>query len=341
MSPGRVWRPALVSGTSPSFLDRSRLDGHLLDSLTLPQREAVEHRDGPLLILAGPGSGKTRVITHRIARLLHEGVPAQQILALTFTNKAADEMRQRVERLAPGQPVWMSTFHRFCARLLRGVRPAGRAERKLHDLRHADSRQVLRRVLEEAGVDPAHYTPERIAQAISWAKNNLISPADYTPASRPPLGAYRRAGLSAICRADAAGQRRRFRRPAAARGHAAARQPRDPGHARRPLPLHPGRRISGHQPGPIRHRAGPVDRPSQPGRHRRSRPVDLWLARGEPEQHPRFRARLSRRPRRPAGAELSQHEAHPAGGRRADRPQPAAEAEGPLHRKRRRARRSR
>lgn len=161
---------------------------HLLDSLTPPQREAVEHRDGPLLILAGPGSGKTRVITHRIARMLAGGVPARQILALTFTNKAADEMRQRVEQLAPGEPVWMSTFHRFCSRLLRGNAAMVGLEDNFTIYDTSDSRQLLRRVMEEAGVDPAHYTPERIAHALSWAKNNLILPAEYTPRSGHPLG---------------------------------------------------------------------------------------------------------------------------------------------------------
>ena len=85
----------------------------ILESLTAAQRDAVTCVDGPLLILAGPGSGKTRVVTHRIAYMLSQGVAAHQILALTFTNKAADEMRRRLERLAPGQRVWMGTFHRF------------------------------------------------------------------------------------------------------------------------------------------------------------------------------------------------------------------------------------
>ncbi len=159
-----------------------------LDSLTPPQREAVEHREGALLILAGPGSGKTRVITHRIARLLHDGVPARQILALTFTNKAADEMRQRVEQLAPGEPVWTSTFHRFCSRLLRQHAQLVGLDENFTIYDTSDSRQMLRRVLEEAEVDPAHYTPDRIAHALSWAKNNLISAAEYTPRSGHPLG---------------------------------------------------------------------------------------------------------------------------------------------------------
>ncbi len=159
-----------------------------MQSLTPAQREAVEHLEGPLLILAGPGSGKTRVITHRVANLLRHGVPARQILALTFTNKAADEMRARVEQLAPGQPVWMSTFHRFCARLLRQYAPLVGLQENFTIYDTSDSRQVLKRSLEEAQLDAAIYTPERIAGAISWAKNNLISAEHYQPRPGNPLG---------------------------------------------------------------------------------------------------------------------------------------------------------
>src|SRR6516162_7613528 len=91
----------------------------LLADLTPAQREAVTHLEGPLLILAGAGSGKTRVITRRVAYLLHQGVRPYHILAITFTNKAAGEMRQRVEQLVPGCRVWISTFHSLGARLLR------------------------------------------------------------------------------------------------------------------------------------------------------------------------------------------------------------------------------
>src|SRR5258707_5069497 len=91
----------------------------LLADLTPAQREAVTHFEGPLLILAAAGSGKTRVITRRVAWLLHEGVRPTNILAITFTNKAAGEMRQRVEQLVPGCRVFISTFHSLGARLMR------------------------------------------------------------------------------------------------------------------------------------------------------------------------------------------------------------------------------
>ncbi|MBN2473418.1 MAG: UvrD-helicase domain-containing protein [Pirellulales bacterium] len=161
----------------------------LLEGLTDAQREAVDHVEGPLLILAGPGSGKTRVITHRVAWLLHQGVPAHQILALTFTNKAADEMRSRVERLADEQSVWLSTFHRFCARLLRKYAPAVGLQENYTIYDTGDSSQTLRRVIGRLRIEAAGFTPDTMAKAISWAKNNLITPSQYEPRPGHPFGA--------------------------------------------------------------------------------------------------------------------------------------------------------
>lgn len=166
------------------------MDGEsLLAGLTPAQREAVEHVEGPLLILAGPGSGKTRVITHRIAYLLHKGVRPESILALTFTNKAAEEMRSRVERLVPGRPVWMGTFHRFCARLLRQYAPVVGLNEDYVIYDTEDSARALAAVLSRMGVDTAHFTPAAIAAAISWAKNHLVCPDQYQPRAGHPLGA--------------------------------------------------------------------------------------------------------------------------------------------------------
>ncbi len=154
---------------------------HHLQDLTEAQREAVSHIEGPLLILAGPGSGKTRVVTHRIAHLLEHGVPGNQILALTFTNKAAEEMRSRVESLVPNPSVWLGTFHRFCARLLRKYAPLVGLEENYTIYDVGDSVQALRRVIARLKIDTAHFTSDSIGKSISWAKNNLISPEQYRP----------------------------------------------------------------------------------------------------------------------------------------------------------------
>ncbi len=159
----------------------------LLQSLNPAQIAAVQHVDGPMQVLAGPGSGKTRVVTHRIAHLLREGIPASQILALTFTNKAAEEMKTRVERLAPGEKVWVSTFHRFGARLLRqyaeqvGLTP----NYTIYDT--SDAKQTLARVIETGNFKTMHYTPDRIGHAISAAKNKLITADKYEPRVGSPL----------------------------------------------------------------------------------------------------------------------------------------------------------
>jgi DNA helicase-2/ATP-dependent DNA helicase PcrA len=161
----------------------------ILAPLTAPQREAASHIDGPLLILAGAGSGKTRVVTHRIAYLIAQGVPARQIVALTFTNKAAEEMKLRLDRLAPEQPVWLGTFHRFCSRLLRiHAAQVGLTENfSIYDTE--DSRKLLTVTLRESGTTTSHVTPDQIAREISAAKNSLMTAEKYEPRPGNPLGA--------------------------------------------------------------------------------------------------------------------------------------------------------
>jgi len=160
----------------------------MLNGLTPAQREAVTHGEGPLLILAGPGSGKTRVVTHRIAWLLAQGIPGQQILALTFTNKAADEMSRRIERLAHDPTVWVGTFHRFCARLLRKYAQFAGLQENYTIYDTSDSVRALRHAIGRLNIDVERFTPDAIARAISWAKNNLILPDQYTPGPGHALG---------------------------------------------------------------------------------------------------------------------------------------------------------
>jgi DNA helicase-2/ATP-dependent DNA helicase PcrA len=152
-----------------------------MEDLNDAQRAAVEHGDGPLLVLAGPGSGKTRVVTRRIVRLMERGAAPQAILALTFTNKAADEMKRRVQALAPGCHVWVSTFHRFGARLLREHAALAGLSPNFTIYDADDARSTLRRAMESAGIQAAKASPDRIASAISQAKNQLITPENFRP----------------------------------------------------------------------------------------------------------------------------------------------------------------
>jgi DNA helicase-2/ATP-dependent DNA helicase PcrA len=153
----------------------------LLDGLNDPQREAVTHGEGPLLILAGAGSGKTRVLTHRVAFLIFTGqAHPSEILAITFTNKAAQEMRGRVEHLlgAHTRGMWLMTFHAACARVLRA-----QAERLGYTPRftiydQADARRMVKHCIEEVGVDPKRFAPAAVHSQISQAKNKLLSASD-------------------------------------------------------------------------------------------------------------------------------------------------------------------
>ena len=151
----------------------------VLDTLNPSQREAVLAVEGPVLILAGAGSGKTRVITHRIAHLvLERGVPSERILAVTFTNKAAEQMRQRAEALLEGRPLrsWVSTFHSFCVRLLR--REAGAAGTDPGFLIYDEDDQLgaVREALRELGLPEKLHPPRRLLARISARKNSGRDP---------------------------------------------------------------------------------------------------------------------------------------------------------------------
>jgi DNA helicase-2/ATP-dependent DNA helicase PcrA len=157
------------------------LSDPILDPLNPEQRAAVTHREGPLLILAGAGSGKTRVLTHRIAYLVREGVPARSILAVTFTNKAAREMRDRLERLVGKEKLGeltVGTFHAFCARLLRRDGPLVGIDRGFAIYDEGDQRALLRQAMSEQGVSEKLFSPGAIGATISGAKNEMKGPAD-------------------------------------------------------------------------------------------------------------------------------------------------------------------
>jgi DNA helicase-2/ATP-dependent DNA helicase PcrA len=154
----------------------------LLEGLNAPQRDAVTHGEGPLLILAGAGSGKTRVLTHRIAYLLRTGqARADEILAITFTNKAAQEMRERVELLVgrATRAMWVMTFHSACARMLRADAHRLGYTRQFTIYDAADSRRLIKKCLDDLDIDVKRFTPRAMQSQISDAKNKLRSADDY------------------------------------------------------------------------------------------------------------------------------------------------------------------
>jgi len=163
------------------FLKPSPRTTPLLDALNQCQREAVLATEGPVLVVAGPGTGKTRVITYRAAHLIEEGVPASAILAVTFTNKAADVMRERIGDLlrASGRDssdVWISTFHSFCARLLRREAPHLGLARDFTIYDDDAQLSAVKRAIEEAGASTEDLPPRAVRAQITHAKNHGITP---------------------------------------------------------------------------------------------------------------------------------------------------------------------
>ncbi|WP_338787764.1 DNA helicase PcrA [Metabacillus sp. FJAT-53654] len=158
------------------------LSNQLLSGLNDMQQEAVKTTDGPLLIMAGAGSGKTRVLTHRIAYLMTEKqIAPWNILAITFTNKAAREMKERIQRiLGPGaDEIWISTFHSMCVRILRRDSDRMGINRNFSILDTTDQLSVIKTVLKEKNLDPKKYEPRSLLGSISSAKNELITPEEY------------------------------------------------------------------------------------------------------------------------------------------------------------------
>ena len=153
----------------------------LLEELNPEQRVAVETTDGPLLILAGAGTGKTRAITHRMAHLVAKGIPAESILAVTFTNKAAEQMQERLKDLllrsgmAPASP-WISTFHALCARILRREAASAGLARDFSIFDEEDQLAVVKLVLRQLEMSEEKLSPKNILSRISYAKNHAQTP---------------------------------------------------------------------------------------------------------------------------------------------------------------------
>ena len=161
-----------------------------LGGLNVPQREAVLTTEGPLLVLAGAGSGKTRVLTYRIAHMVEDlGVAPWQILAITFTNKAAAEMRERLARLVgdASRGMWVSTFHSMCGRILRANAELVGRKKDFTIYDADDMKRLMKTLLNELELNPKIYQPNSIANMISDAKNNLVMPDDFEDAAKDPL----------------------------------------------------------------------------------------------------------------------------------------------------------
>jgi DNA helicase-2/ATP-dependent DNA helicase PcrA len=154
-----------------------------LDGLNAAQRAAVEYNNGPHLVIAGAGSGKTRVLTYKIAYLLEHGVHAGNILALTFTNKAAREMKSRIAGLV-GEHVarylWMGTFHSICTRILRQEAELLGYTRDFTIYDTTDSKSVIKHIIKDMQLDEKIYKPNVVLARISLAKNQLLSPTSYS-----------------------------------------------------------------------------------------------------------------------------------------------------------------
>ena len=152
-----------------------------LNELNDIQKEAVQYNDGHMLIIAGAGSGKTRVITYKIAYLVENGVSPQNILAITFTNKAASEMRERVENLlnTDGKKIFISTFHKFCVKVLRVFIETIGYNKNFTIYDADDQKKILNKIIKDFGYDDKKIKARAVANRISFCKNHDIDITEY------------------------------------------------------------------------------------------------------------------------------------------------------------------
>lgn len=158
-----------------------------LNDLNPQQREAASTLEGPVLVLAGAGSGKTKMLTYRVANLIEHGVKPWHIMAITFTNKAAREMRERVVKLVgeDGNDVWVSTFHAACSKILRRDIEKLGYNRNFVIYDDADQKSALRRILTELNLDEKVYSLASVKSIISHAKEKLLSPTEWKLTAPP------------------------------------------------------------------------------------------------------------------------------------------------------------
>ena len=310
-------------------------DAALLAGLNPVQREAVVHGDGPLLVLAGAGSGKTRVIAHRIAHLVARGVDPRRILAVTFTNKAAGEMAERVAAILAGRggrPPLVATFHAACARILRSEIHHLGYPRSFVIYDEDDRLALVRECVRELGLDERTLTPSAAVARISRAKNQLLGPEDVRTAARGP----REAEVARLYARYAARLRERGALDfddllgltvALFAGHAEVLD-----YYRELCRYVLVDEYQDTNAAQYRLRAPADGGPPEPLRRGRPGPVHLRVPGRGPPEHPGLRAGLPGLPRRAARAELPLDGPHPGDRRGGDRPQPGAEGEEPLDR---------
>ncbi len=274
----------------------------LLDGLNDAQRAAVTHFGTPLLIVAGAGSGKTRVLTNRIAYLLAaREVHPGEIIAITFTNKAAGEMKERVAALVGSRArlMWVSTFHSACVRILRAEHEHAGLKSTFSIYDADDSRRLMQLVGARAGPRPEAAPGPQAGRPGVQPQERADRRRDARPTeAKGPDAADRRRGLRALPAPPPGGARARLRRPDHDRRSTCSSPTRRRRALPPPLPARAGRRVPGHQPRAVRAGQGAGRQHRRAVRGRRRRPVDLRVPRRDDPQHPRVRAGLPATPAR-------------------------------------------